>query len=268
MLAVTVAFILTSALVVGCSSQGSVPASRGPTPATPTLRFDVVTKTRQKLDSIVWTGRQFLYVQNTANTVWAAPPAGHPLTQFATMPKLVEETRCVLSPGSQGFPPGGIFCQSPDNKIYEISPNGASVTVFATLPAPYPPASDGALAFDKVGRFGYRLVAATGRSGSREPAGGVVYTIDSHRQVQRVGSYAGPGGADGLVIAPSGFGSVAGDALLTVDAGASGGVVVAIDSTGRTRTVATFPEGPNPIAPIPSSRGAPGRLALPFRACT
>ena len=214
----------------------------------------MVTKTAQKLDSITWTGQRFLYVQNTTNTVWAAPPAGHPLTLFATMPKLVEETRCVLSPGSQGFPVGTIFCQSPDNKIYELSPNGANVTVFATLPAPYPPASDGALAFDTVGRFGHRLVAATGRSGGREPAGGAVYTIDSHRRIQRVGSYAGPGGADELVIAPNGFGSVAGYALLTVDAGGSGGVV-AIDSAGRTRTIATFPEGPNPIAPIPKLSG-------------
>jgi hypothetical protein len=222
----------------------------------------VVTKTTQKLDSLVWTGRQFLYVQNTANTVWAAPPAGHPLTQFATMPKLVEETRCVLSPGSQGFPPGAIFCQSPDNKIYEISPNGARVTVFATLPAPYPPASDGALAFDTVGRFGYRLVAATGRSGGAKPAGGVVYTINSHRQIERVGSYAGPGGADELVIAPRGFGAVAGDALLTIDAGGSGGVF-AIDSTGRTRTIATFPEGPNPIASIPQLPGSTGTTGAP-----
>ncbi len=187
--AVTVALVHEGAFALGG-------AARGPTPATPTLRFDVVTKTRQKLDSIVWTGRQFLYVQNTANTVWAAPPAGHPLAQFATMPKLVEETRCVL-PGSQGFPPGGIFCQSPDNKIYEISPKRRERDRVRDLPAPYPPASDGALAFDKVGRFGYRLVAATGRSGSREPAGGVVYTIDSHRQVQRVGSYGGPGGPTG-----------------------------------------------------------------------
>jgi hypothetical protein len=243
-LAGTVAFILAGAFVVGC-------AARGQTPANPTLRFDVITKTTQKLDSLVWTGRQFLYVQNTANTVWAAPPAGYPLAQFATMPKLVEETRCILSPGRQGFPAGTIFCHSPDNKIYEISPNGSSVTVFASLSTPYPPASDGALAFAPVGRFGYRLVAATGRSGGAQPAGGLVYTIDPHGQVQRVGSYGGPGGADQLVIAPGRFGSVSGDALLTVDAGASG-AVVAMDSSGRTRTIATFPEGPNPIAPIPA----------------
>jgi hypothetical protein len=255
-LAGTVAFILVGAFLVGC-------VSRGQAPATATLTFDVITKTTQKLDSLVWTGRQFLYVQNTANTVWAAPPAGHPLAPFATMPKLVEETRCILSPGSQGFPPGTIFCHSPDNKIYEISPNGSSVTLFATLPAPYPPASDGALAFDTVGRFGYRLLAATGRSGGAQPAGGLVYTIDAHGFVQRVGRYGVPGGADELVIAPDGFGSVAGDALLTVDAGASG-VVVAIDSSGRTRTIATFPEGPNPIAAIPQLPEGTGSTRAPL----
>jgi hypothetical protein len=71
--------------------------------------------------------------------------------------------------------------------------------------------------------------------------------------VRQVGSYAGPGGADELVIAPRQFGSVAGDALLTVDAGASG-AVVAVDPSGRTRTITTFSffGGPNPIAPIPN----------------
>jgi hypothetical protein len=215
------------------------------------------------LDSLVWTGRQFLYVQNTTNTVWAAPPAGHPLRQFATMPSLVEETRCILSPGTRGFPPGAIFCHSPDNKIYEISPHGSRVTVFASLPAPYPPASDGALAFDSVGRFGYRLLAATGRSGGPEPAGGLVYTIGRHGGVRQVGSYAGPGGADELVIAPRQFGSIAGDALLTVDAGASGGAVVAVEPSGRTRAIATFPEGPNPIAPIPKLPRRTGRTRAP-----
>jgi hypothetical protein len=229
----------------------------------PTLTFHVIAKTTQKLDSIVWTGRQFLYVQNTANTVWSAPPAGRPLHKFATMPRLVEETRCILSPGSHGFPAGAIFCHSPDNKIYEISPDGANKTVLASLPAPYPPAADGALAFDGVGRFGYRLLAATGRSGGLKPAGGVVYAIDSLGHVQRVGSYAGPGGADELVIAPRRFGSVAGYALLTVDAGPHGGAVVALDPTGRTRSIATFPLGPDPIAPIPQLPTTTGTTLAP-----
>jgi hypothetical protein len=254
----TVALILAGALAFVLAG-----AAPGRGPARPTLRFRAITKTTQKLDSLVWTGRQFLYVQNTANTVWAAPPSGHPLQQFATMPRLVEETRCILSPGGHGFPPGAVFCHSPDNKIYEISSDGSRRTVFASLPAPYPPASDGALAFDSVGHFGYRLLAATGRSGGREPAGGLVYAIDAHGDVHRVGSYHAPGGADELVIAPRQFGSVGGDALLTVDAGASGGAVVAVDSSGRTRTIATLPEGPNPIAAIPKLPRGTGRTRGP-----
>jgi hypothetical protein len=254
----------TVALTLACAPAFVLAGvAGGRPPAGPTLPFHVVTRTTQKLDSLLWTGRQFLYVQNTANTVWAAPPAGHPLQRFATMPRLVEETRCILSPGTQGFPPGAIFCHSPDNKIYEISPDGSSVTVFASLPAPYPLAADGALAFDSVGRFGHRLVAATGRSGGVKPAGGLVYTIDSHGNVRQVGSYPGPGGADELVIAPRRFGSVAGEALLTVDAGAHGGAVVAVGPSGRTRTIATFPVGPNPIAPTPTTPTRSGSTRAP-----
>jgi hypothetical protein len=240
-LAGAIAFMAAGAFMLAGPAKG-----RGS--ATTTLRFTVFIKTTQLLDSLVWTGTQFLYVQNTANTVWAAPPAGQPLQQFATMPRLVEETRCILSSGMHGFPPGAIFCHSPDNKIYEISPDGASVTVFASLPAPYPPRSDGALAFDRLGHFAYKLVAATGNQGS---AGGLVFTVGPHGGVRKVGRYAGPGGADELVIARGRFGSLAGDALLTVDAGTSRGAVVAVTPRGRTKTIATFPEGVNPIALIP-----------------
>ena len=254
-----VAFMLAGALA-SCSSESAAPGAVAPRPA---LTFHVIAKTTQKLDSVVWTGRQFLYVQNTTNTVWAAPPAGRPLHKFATMPRLVEETRCVLSLGGHGFRPGAIFCHSPDNKIYEISSDGANKTVFATLPAPYPPAADGALAFDSVGRFGYRLLAATGRSGGRKPAGGVVYAIDPRGQVERVGSSAGPGGADELVIAPRRFGSVGGDALLPLDPGASGGAVVALDPSGRTRSIAIFPLGMNPIVAIPKLPSTSARTSAP-----
>src|ERR1700759_2140007 len=247
--ALSVAFVfMLAAALAACGSTAVAPGRADPRP---TLTFHVIVKTTQKLDSIVWTGKQFLYVQNTANTVWAAPPAGRPLHKFATMPRLVEETRCILSPGSHGFPSGAIFCHSPDNKIYEISPDGANKTVFASLPAPFPPAADGALAFDSVGRFGYRLLAATGRSGGLKPAGGVVYAIDALGHVQRVGSYAGPGGADELVIAPRRFGSVGGDALLTVDAGPHGGAVVALDPGGGTRSIGAFSLVSGSIAPIP-----------------
>src|SRR5262249_14227257 len=140
--------LLAAALCVGAAHAGR-----------PTLSFRVFADTGRHMDAILWTGQKFLYVENTANTIWAAPAGGLPLQQFASMPNLVEETRCVLSPGSHGFAAGVIFCHSPDDKIYEISPDGSSVTVFATLPVAPSTVSDGALAFDSGGRFGFQLVA-------------------------------------------------------------------------------------------------------------
>jgi hypothetical protein len=203
------------------------------------------------MDGIVWTGTGFLLVENTVNNVWSAPPAGSPLQLYASMPNLVEETRCALSPGTHGFPTGALFCHSPDDKIYEIGPGGSSASVFATLPAPAGTVSDGALAFDSVGKFGYQLVAATGRSGVGQPPGGVVYTIGANGAVNEVGPYSGPAGADELIIAPASFGSVGGDALLTLDAGAGGGLLVAMDPSAATRTVLQTHDGLNPIAFIP-----------------
>jgi len=163
-----------------------------------------------------------------------------------------EETRCVVSPGGHSFPAHRIYCHTPDNKIYRLSRDGKRVSVFATIPNTSQ--SDGALAFDTVGRFGYRLVAATGRSGHSKPAGGAVYTIGATGHVRFVGNYAGPGGSDEIAIAPRGFGAVAGWALVGPDPGASNGAIVAINPSGRTRTLAKLPTGPNPIAVI-----APGR---------
>lgn len=233
----------------------AVGAQAGP----PYLHVTVFAHTGLDPDSVVWTGRQFLYVINTQNTVYAAPPAGMPLSLFVSMKVLVEETRCILSPGTHGFPAGVIFCHAPDNEIYEISADGSKSSVFATLPAPYPPASDGALVFDDLGHFGYRLVAATGRSGAAKPSGGAVYTVDASGHVQEVGGYKGPGGADEVMIAPSNFAQLAGDVLITVDAGTSGGHLVAMSPSGATRSLASFPgDGPNPILQIPSTVATTG----------
>jgi hypothetical protein len=217
--------------------------ARGPT----TLHFRVLVHTGIKLTDVAWTGSGFLYLENTVNTVWSAPPAGKPLSLFASMPRAVEETRCRVSPGAHGWEAGLIFCHAPDNTIYRITADGKSMTVFAKLPESA--ISDGALAFDTVGGFGYGLVAATGRSGAKTPSGGDVYVIDSAGSVRHVGHYAGPGGADEVEIAPARFGAAARAALVPVDAGATG-KLVAVSPTGAAKTIARFADGPNPIAAI------------------
>jgi hypothetical protein len=211
------------------------------------LHFRVLAPTGIRLTDIAWTGDRILYVENTTNTVWSAPPAGKPLTTFASMPKQVEETRCRVSPGTHGWPPSLIFCHAPGNTIYRVSADGKTVDAFAKLPEEA--TSDGALTFDREGAFGYGLVAATGRSGAKTPAGGSVFAISAAGAVRRIGHYPGPGGADEVEIAPAGFGKAARSALITVDAGPTG-QVVAMNASGKSTVIAHLPDGPNPIAAI------------------
>src|SRR3954453_11310559 len=220
--------LVVVALVVATSADAATPV---------TLR--VYAHTGVRLVDIVWTGSSFLYVENTTNTVWRE---GNPPTLFATMPKLVEETRCRTSPGAHGFPAGFVYCHAPDNVIYRIAPDG-KVETFARLPATT--TSDGALAFDTVGRFGFRLIAATGRSGAVTPAGGVVFAVAPDGSMSTIGGYHGPGGAGELAVAPASFGSAAGNVVLAVDAGAKGGSLVAMNARGGTRRIAVFSDGPN-----------------------
>jgi hypothetical protein len=230
----------------------SAPGSSATTPA---LRFTVFSHTGIGLVDVVWTGAQFLLVQNTDTVVTSMDTAGRVGPVFARLPRLVEETRCIASPGTHGFARGLIFCHTPDNKIYRLSADGRSIDVLATLPETEP--SDGALVADTGGAFGYGLVAATGRSGKGKPPGGAVYSVSAVGRVRRIGRYSGPGGADQVAIAPRRFGAASRQALLSVDAGGSGRLV-AMDARGRTRTVARFDDGPNPIVPLVRTGPAAG----------
>jgi hypothetical protein len=231
--------LLALAVTVPC-----VTASAGA--RTTPITMSVHAHTGLRLTDVVWTGTRFLYVENTTNTVWAA---GTPPTKFASMPKVVEETRCRVSPARHGFPADAVYCHSPDNVIYRIDASG-KVSVFARLPDAH--VSDGALAFDTFGGFGFRLLAATGRSGTPTD-GGTVYAVAASGKVSRIGAYSSStmGGADELVVAPPGFGTGARQVVLTVDAGHRGALVM-MDARGRTRQIASLPDGPSPIVAVPA----------------
>jgi hypothetical protein len=212
----------------------------------PPIHATVFDHTGLRLTDIVWTGDRFLYVENTTNALWTK---GSPPTLFASMPRVVEETRCKVSPGAHGFPAGYLFCHSPDNVVYRVRLADGAVSVFARLPTKA--IADGALDFDTVGKFGFRLLAATGRSGASSRRGGTVYAVSAGGAVQQIGSYSAVGGADELIVAPARFGAASGQIVLTADAGKSGSLVL-MDERGRTRTVAKLPDGPNPIVAIPT----------------
>jgi len=228
--------------------------------ATSTVHFAAFARTGVRLTAVAWTGLGFLYVENTTSRILAAPPKGMPYQVFTQLPRQVEEMRCLPALGGHGFIAKDVYCHSPDNKIYRISADGKTVKQVAVLP--HVVRSDGALSFDSVGTFGYDLIAATGRSGGTTSRGGSVFAVDAGGQVRRIGVYDTPGGADEVAIAPPHFGSASGQVLLTIDAGKSGSVV-AMDAQGRTRLVASLPDGPNPIAALVPGRSPPAGPVAP-----
>src|SRR5712692_444147 len=110
---------LVALAALGAASAAAAPA--------PTLHFDVFARTGIKLTGVVWTGTQFLYVENTTNAIFVGDAAGGPLHPFVALPRMSEETRCVVSPGGHGFPVGQIYCHVPDNRIFRVSRGGKTI---------------------------------------------------------------------------------------------------------------------------------------------
>lgn len=245
--ALGVAAALVLAAAAGSARQGQV-------------NFRVFVHTGIRLGDVLWTGRAFLYVAETTGEIVASDADGSRLRSFARLPPVVEEFRCRVSPGAHGFAPGDVYCHSPDNVIYRISPD-AAVSVFARLNENE--RSDGALAFDTVGRFGYGLLAATGRSGTGP--GGKVFVIGPGGRTRLIGSYPGPGGAENIAVGSPRFGRAAGAVLISIDWEPHGGRLLAMTPLGRVFTVARgLGDGIDPIAVIGGSRAAPGDPAAGF----
>jgi hypothetical protein len=214
--------------------------------AAPTLTFTTFAHTDLPLGQVVWTGSGFLYLPENLSQIEAADATGGNARPFAAFPGGLagEEVRCAVP--VIAYWPDGIYCHLPDNRILRIARDGSSMVLLAQLPGGV---SDGGLAFDSTGEFGYALLAATGGSGS---SGGDVYAIRRDGRVQHVGAYPGPGGADGIAMAPKVFGKASGLLLLSIDQDSVSGRVLAIDRKGSVQVVAGgLGNGANPIVSIP-----------------
>jgi hypothetical protein len=214
-------------------------------PAGTSLSFEVFSRTGLPLGDVTWTGRRFVLATETAGTLATTGPKGGRAEPFAKLPKEVEEVRCVPSPGAHGWDPGLVFCHGPRGEIYRIAADG-KVSVLAKLPDTK--VQDGAATFDTAGGFGFALLAASGGSAS---TGGTVYAVRPDGRVTTVGDYPGPGGAENLELAPARFGSASGELLIAIDKDPGpAGFVLAMRRDGTVRTLATLPEGVNPIVSI------------------
>jgi len=224
------------------------------TPATPpALHFTIFAHTDLPLGQVTWTGREFLYPSENLGRIEAANANGSSVRQWAAIDQGGEEMRCSVPPNL--YWPDGVYCHTPDNRVIRFTPDGTSFTELARVPSSAN--SDGALAFDTSGQFGYALLVATGGSAS---SGGDVYAIRKDGRVQTIGSYPGPGGADEIAVAPAKFGSASGWLLLSIDQDHVEGRVLAIDRKGDLTTIATgLGNGLNPIATV----SLPGRGGRP-----
>jgi hypothetical protein len=240
--------VLLSAAAASTSAAGAAP---------PTLHFTTFAVTDLPLGDVLWSGHEFLYDAENLGQLEASDAGGKNFRPFASFDQGGEEMRCVPAPAAPRYWPDGIYCHTPDNRVVRVAPDGSSVTQLATLPSDNN--SDGSIAFDTVGRFGYALLAATGGS---SVGGGQVFSIRKSGKVTPVGDYPGPGGAENIAVAPSGFGSASGWVLLGIDQDSVSGRLLAMGPTGKVVEVAAdlgTKTGVNPvavIAPPPAKRAA------------
>src|SRR6185437_7007238 len=211
------------------------------TAAGPALHFTTFTHTDLPLGQVYWTGREFLYNAENDGRLETSDATATALTPFASFGQGGEEMRCAVPPNK--YWPDGVYCHTPDNRIVRLNRDGSNLTVLARLPAGSN--SDGAIAFDDAGRFGYALLAATGGSASD---GGQLFAVRKDGRVQPIGSYPGPGGAENIAIAPAKFGTASGWCLFSIDHDSAEGRLLAMDRKGNVKTLATgLGNGLNPI---------------------
>ena len=248
------------------SSPARSPRSRSPLrlpPPGPRSRSRPSPQTDLPLGQVVWTGSGFLYLTENSAEIDAVDATGAGMHPFATFPGTLggEEVRCAVP--VIAYWPDGIYCHLPDNRIYRIARDGSSMALIAQLPGSV--LSDGALAFDSSGKFGYALLAATGGSASN---GGEVYAVRRDGRVQDIGGYPGPGGADEIAIAPTRFGPASGRLLISIDEDSKSGRVLAIDRKGNVQRrrerprERRQPDRRDPACAQDAGRRQPGRRAL------
>jgi hypothetical protein len=231
-------------LLLALALAGALPAAAPA--AAPLVHFTAFAVTDLPLGDVVWTGHGFLYDAENLGKLESSDRAGKGFAPFASFDQGGEEMRCVPAPTAPRYWPDGIYCHTPDNRIVRLAPDGSSVTELAKLPSDSN--SDGSIAFDTVGRFGYALLAATGGSSA---SGGELFAIRRSGTVTPVGAYAGPGGAENVVVAPASFGSAGGWVLLALDQDSVTGRLLAMSPHGKVLELASgLDPGINPVAVI------------------
>jgi hypothetical protein len=167
-----------------------------------------------------------LYCGNP-RTIYSIDSSGN-ATPFANLPNWPDggchEDYLAVSPGMGGFPANYVYvAQGP--RIYQVSADGSSVSLFLTLPLPN---THNAIAFDEVGTFGNDMIV-TGSNGA-------IYKVTSAgvaTLVANIGTMI-----EGPVVAPPSFAPYGGQIIVAAE-GVSR--VYAVSNTGVVTHIADWP---------------------------
>jgi hypothetical protein len=132
-----------------------------------------------RVNGLAATQNKVLFTTQTGTNIYQVNSATT-CSLFATIPatKLPQgevEEYLAISPGLGGFPAGYIYVTQFEN-VYKVSPNGASVTLFATIPdfSNHNNFHSG-ITFDQSGNYGFQMIV-TGQDSS---GNGEVFTVNS-----------------------------------------------------------------------------------------
>jgi hypothetical protein len=148
-----------------------------------------------------------LYATSSPNCteVWTASPSGT-VSLYATLPLPASACGLGESDVALGLLPGSVaptLFATAQGHLYEITQGGSNVTLLATFPVPA--GADMSVTYDAVGSFGHDLLV-TSENGDvftfNLSTGGSALLADLHAHLENP------------AVAPSGFGSVAGDVLV------------------------------------------------------
>jgi hypothetical protein len=135
-----------------------------------------------EVNGLAATQNKLLFTTQDQSNVFQIDASGTNCTLFAVVPppadrpSVVVEEYLAISPGLGGFPAGWIFLTQYE-KVFKISPDGSTVSLFATIPTfTNHIVFHSGITFDTSGNYGFKMIV-TGQN--KNDGHGEVYTVDS-----------------------------------------------------------------------------------------
>ncbi len=199
-------------------------------------------KVVDQLTGLAWDGHDFrASYGETSGGLLNVSLDGTTVSHFAPSFTGIDEVYIAVSHGDGGFRAGDLFVSS-NRTIYEISPSGSNVSVFSSPPGA---SRIGYLAFDTLGAWGHRLLAADDN--------GLLWSIGPNGTGRVITDFGKGVKPEGIAVAPPSFGRFSGYLFICLEY-ASKVVAVPPNDSGPIVNVTQFPgEEPERVMLVPPS---------------